>query len=261
MSSATRNAYVCPMPEYWLIASFFVVSVLYSSVGFGGGSSYAALLAACGIDIYLVRMTSLLCNITVVTGNTIRFSAGNYVPWRKIIPLTAVSVPLAFMGGLMSIDEHLLLITLGAALITAGALSVIKFKETQKPVLSKGAESAVTLISGAITGYLAGMVGIGGGIFLAPILLLVKWDTPKRIAAAASFFILANSIAGLFGQLVNGHFNVDWAFVLPLAAAVLVGGQIGVRLTVKRLSPRLVKAMVGLLIIFVGARILWTELA
>lgn len=248
------------MPDIWLIALFFVIAVLYSSVGFGGGSSYTALLAWCGIDILIVRMASLLCNITVVSGNTIRFSMANYMPWRKIIPLSAVSVPLAFMGGMLQIEKHFLLIILGAALVMAGALSVIKFKESQKPVLSKGSETTVTLLSGAGAGFLAGLVGIGGGIFLAPILLLVKWDTPKRIAAAASFFILVNSIAGLLGQLIQGHWNMDWAFVLPLAGAVLIGGQIGVRMTVKALNPRLVKALVGVLIIFVGVRILWMEL-
>lgn len=256
----TRNAYVCPMPEIWLIATFFIIALLYSSVGFGGGSSYTALLAWCGIDIYIVRMASLLCNITVVSGSTIRFSLANYVPWRKVIPLTAVSVPLAFIGGFLHVEKHILLLTLGAALVTAGALSVLRFKESQKPVLSQAGVSVLTLIAGAVAGFLAGLVGIGGGIFLAPILLLFKWDTPKRVAAASSVFILVNSIAGLSGQLIHGHFNVDWAFVLPLAAAVLVGGQIGVRLTVKALNPRVVKALVGVLIIFVGVRILWTEL-
>ena len=247
------------MPEIWLIATFFIIALLYSSVGFGGGSSYTALLAWVGVDVYLVRMTSLLCNITVVSGSTIRFWLANYVPWRKVIPLTSVSIPLAFIGGLLHVEKHVLLIILGASLVTAGALSVIRFKESQKPVLSKSGVATLTLMAGAMAGFLAGLVGIGGGIFLAPILLLFKWDTPKRIAAASSAFILVNSIAGLSGQLIQGHVFMDWAFMLPLALAVFVGGQIGVRLTVKTLNPRLVKALVGLLIIFVGVRILWTE--
>jgi len=246
--------------NWYIILLFFVVAILYSSVGFGGGSSYLAILALTGIVYTQVRSTALLCNIVVVIGNVILFQKQKLYNWKKVIPLVLFSIPFAFIGGYIKISQAFFFVLLGITLLFAAITMWIS-----KKILSKEDKtSELSLVKnagyGGFIGFISGMVGIGGGIFLAPLLHIRQWDTPKKIAATASFFILVNSMSGLIGQYTNPDFFIDWNLTSILLVAVLIGGQIGSRLSKALFSPTQLKKATAILIAFVSLRVLWKHL-
>lgn len=241
------------MEFYLIVAAFFVIAVIYSSVGFGGGSSYLALLAVAAIDYELIRPTALFCNIVVVTGGTIIFYRAGQLDIRKSLPFVAVSIPAAFLGGYYPIKERIFFVVLGCTLIVAAFLLWWRVKSNE--TAGKSGNLGLTLMLGSGIGFLSGLVSIGGGIFLAPVLHLIKWDSTKKIAALASFFILVNSISGLAGQFTQGAvFN--GSFTWPLLLAVFVGGQIGSRLGANVFNPTYIKRITAVLILAAGINIL-----
>lgn len=248
-----------PHPEIALI--FLFIALIYASVGFGGGSGYLAVLALYALPYPEMRLTALVCNIIVVTGGTLLFISRKELPYRKVLPLVITSVPAAFAGAILHISEHTFYLLLGCSLLLAGVTLWLR-----TPPLSGQSETTIKpnylrdgLLGGGI-GFLSGMVGIGGGIFLAPILLLLRWDTPRRIAATASFFILINSISGISGQLSTLHSNVDFGRIGILALAVLIGGQIGSRVSSAKLSQLAVRRLTGILVFAAGAEVLLKHL-
>jgi len=240
-----------------LALGFLLTAALYASVGFGGGSTYAALLALSRLDYRLLPVVALACNIIVVAGSSIRFARARITPWRGAILVTAIAAPAAFLGGLTPIDEALFMTLLGVSLVLTGLAMLI-------PVCEDAAEKPMSLsrampIIAAPLGYLAGLVGIGGGIFLAPLLHLTRWDNARAIAATASFFILVNSIFGLVGQILkNGPETFAGALsaALPLLLAVAIGGQIGSLVAVRVLPLRWVRWLTAALVVAVGVRLL-----
>jgi uncharacterized protein len=242
-----------------LIVAFFATALLYASVGFGGGSTYTALLTLTGTDFRILPFVSLVCNVIVVTGATIRFTRAGLVPWRKMLPLVVASAPMALLGGLTPIKQPVFMAVLGISLLVAGGLLVWQRERTIEAIAPKSNAVVDGAMGGAI-GYLSGLVGIGGGIFLAPLLYLLRWGEAKQIAATASFFILVNSIAGLIGQSIKlgnaGELGTVLAY-WPLAVAVLVGGQIGSWLGIKILPPAIVRRATGALILYVAIQLLW----
>ena len=240
-----------------LALGFFVTALLYASVGFGGGSTYSALLALTGFDYRLLPTVSLACNIVVVSGSTIRFARAGMVPWRGALTLALLAAPLALLGGLTPIREATFLILLGFSLILAG----LALLAPQSPELAgqPTAPARWMALAAAPLGYLAGLVGIGGGIFLAPLLHLTRWHRAREIAATASLFILVNSIAGLVGQLAkNGpdRFTSALGEALPLLLAVIVGGQLGSLLAQRLLPERIIRWLTAALTIWAGSQLL-----
>ena len=240
-----------------LALAFFVTALLYASVGFGGGSTYSALLALSGMDYRLLPMIALACNIAVVTGGSIRFARAGLTPWRKAAVIVMLGAPLSFLGGLTPIREATFLTLLGASLVLTSLTMLIPVKE--------GGEGEPTRLArwmplaAAPLGYFAGLVGIGGGIFLAPLLHLVRWHAARGIAATASLFILVNSLFGLAGQLFKNGPDVFGAAIggaLPLLVAVVVGGQIGSLMAARLLPPNWIRWLTALLVLVVGARLL-----
>ncbi|QIG53109.1 sulfite exporter TauE/SafE family protein [Altererythrobacter sp. BO-6] len=240
-----------------LIAAFFVTALLYAAVGFGGGSTYAALLALSGLDYRLLPVLALACNIVVVAGSTVRFARAKVTPWRGAILLTALAAPAAFLGGLTPIKQETFMLLLGASLLLTGVtmlLPIANEHEGQPHPMAR-----MVPVAAAPLGYLAGLVGIGGGIFLAPLLHLTRWNNARAIAATASLFILVNSLFGLAGQLLkNGTGLLGGAVYggLALLIAVAVGGQIGSLLAVKFLPQRIIRWLTAALVIWVGGRLL-----
>ena len=241
-----------------LIAAFFLAALLYASVGFGGGSTYNALLALAGVDYRILPLIALSCNIVVVAGSTIRFARAGATPWRGALMLTAIAAPAALLGGLTPIGEGAFLMILGASLVLTAAtmfLPVVKSEGAPNTAARFVPLAAVPL------GYLAGLVGIGGGIFLAPLLHLTRWHSARAIAATASLFILVNSLFGLAGQVLKGgegRFLAAFDFGLPLIVAVAIGGQIGSLLALKFLPQRYIRWGTALLTAWVGARLLFS---
>lgn len=238
-----------------LAVLFAATAALYASVGFGGGSTYTALLILYGTPITLVPAISLACNIIVVSGGTWRFARSAAVPWRKALPLVAVAAPLAFAGGLIPVKEGLLIWLLGGALL-ASAMMLFVQPQTARGWALPGA--VLYPVAGAL-GLLAGVVGIGGGIFLAPILHLIRWAEARQVAATASLFILINSLFGLAGQLVKGQGQAMVGAVAahwPLLVAVLIGGTVGSHAAVRLASPAMLRRLTALLVGFVAVRLL-----
>ncbi len=247
--------------ENWeVVILFFFVAILYSSVGFGGGSSYLAILALTGLSFIQFRAISLLCNIVVVSGGTYIYFKNGFFNWKKMVPLVLLSVPFSFLGGYVEISQTFFFLLLGFTLIVAALSMWVSKYIVDLPKQSTGKSVVKDGFLGGLIGFVSGMVGIGGGVFLAPLLHLTKWDTPKRIAATASFFILVNSIAGLLGQYQNidFYFEPNIAFILMLT--VFLGGQIGSRLSASKIPPYVLKKITAVLIAFVGLRILYKYL-
>lgn len=248
------------LAQYWqIIILFFTVAILYSSVGFGGGSSYLAILALTGIAFTQIRSTALLCNIVVVFGNVYLFSKQKEINWKKIIPVIFCSVPFAFLGGYLKINQQFFFILLGFTLLFAAITMWISKRIVSSEENNNSSKPLKNGIYGGFIGFVSGMVGIGGGIFLAPILHLTNWDTPKKIAATASFFILVNSMAGLSGQYSNPDFYIDWNLTSVLLITVFLGAQIGQRMSNNYFTPIQLKKTTALLIAFVSVRILWNS--
>lgn len=240
-----------------LAAAFFVTAVLYASVGFGGGSTYAALLALSGVDYRLLPIVALACNIVVVAGSTVRFARAGITPWRAALILTALAAPAAFLGGLTPIAQDTFLLLLGASLLLTGATMLLPVGAGERAQPSRWA--GYVPIAAVPLGYLAGLVGIGGGIFLAPLLHLTRWRDERAIAATASLFILVNSMFGIAGQLLKSGTGLLGAAVyegLILLLAVAVGGQIGSLMAVKLLPRRIIRWLTAALVVWVGARLL-----
>lgn len=241
-----------------LAIGFFVTALLYAAVGFGGGSTYAALLALAGLDYRLLPVVALACNIIVVAGGTLRFARAKVTPWRGAIALTVLAAPAAFIGGLTPIGREGFVTLLGASLLVTGATMFVP-KRKEEPDRAPGKFAKAVPLAALPLGYLAGLVGIGGGIFLAPLLHLARWNSARAIAASASFFILVNSIFGLAGQMLKRGPEIlgDALYpALPLLIAVAIGGQLGSLLAIRHLSQRLIRVLTGVLVIWVGARLL-----
>ena len=243
---------------------FALTAALYASVGFGGGSTYIALLALADLDYRALPIIALMCNIIVVAGGTVRFQSRGLIDWQKIWPILLLSVPAAWLGGRIVIAQDVFMILLGLSLAAAGILLMIEpFIKRAGSGAGSGQWTSHRLFAPAIgtaIGFLSGMVGIGGGIFLAPILLLTRWSDSRRIAATASVFILVNSVAGLGGQLMKSGWGIGGETILaywPLFLGVLVGGQIGSILASKALPEIWIRRLTALLILYVAMRLLW----
>ncbi len=243
-----------------LVLLFFIIAAIYASAGFGGGSSYLAVMALWGIQMTTMKSTALLCNLVVVVGGTYIFWKNGYLNFKKIIPLSIASVPMAFWGGSMKLKDSTFFIVLGISLIAAALLMFLQKKNAGNTHISTQNRMVLSTGLGAGIGFLSGMVGIGGGIFLSPILNMMRWDTPKNIAANASFFILINSVAGLGGQLYQHQLSLNWSFALPLMLAVLVGGQLGSRVSTLKFNQSHVRWATAVLIFYAGLNILWTHI-
>ena len=248
------------LQDWHVIILFFFVAILYSSVGFGGGSSYLAILALSGIFFTQIRATALLCNIVVVSGNAFLFLQEKKIDFNKISPLILFSIPLAFLGGMVQINQRFFFIVLGCTLLFAAITMWISKKIISSEQHSVRVKQIRNAGFGGVIGFISGIVGIGGGVFLAPILHLTNWDTPKKIAATISVFILVNSIAGLIGQYSNPDFKIDWSLTSILLGTVFIGGQIGSRMSSKHYTSAQLKKATAILISFVSVRILWKYL-
>jgi uncharacterized membrane protein YfcA len=244
--------------QHWEIIFFFlVIAFVYASVGFGGGSSYLAILTLYAFPFQEMKLTALICNIIVVTGGTIIFIRNKQVDWRKVIPLVVVSVPMAFAGATLRLKQDTFFIILGISLIAAAVLLWIKTRQanTNDIITHKNNYVKDALLGGAI-GFLSGMLGIGGGIFLSPVLNLMKWDTPKKIAATASFFILVNSISGIAGQLSTLPKDINFTRIALLCGAVFIGGQIGSRMGAVKFNQLVVRRVTAVVVFAAGIEVL-----
>ena len=234
---------------------FFITAIFYSSIGFGGGSTYLALMLIWDIPYYIFPVLALICNIIVVSGNSINFLRTKNINLNLLTPYLIGSVPFAFFGASISIDKNLFEILLFFILLIAGIFLLFESKSFNKDWIKiRQIPKFLSIIIGIIIGFISGLVGIGGGIFLSPILFLLKAGYPKHITSTASLFILVNSIFGVAGQLTKDIVLDEFLNYWPLFIAVLIGGQIGSFLNIKLLSNKVLALMTSFLVIFVAIR-------
>ena len=241
-----------------LAGLFCITALLYASAGFGGGSSYTALLIISGTDYHLVPIIALACNILVVSGNTVRYGREGLIAWRRIWPLICLSIPAAWIGGRIDVPQHIFIGLLAAALFIAGIRLLVSRQDNLAITQPRDTPIWLSAIMGGAIGFYSGLVGIGGGIFLAPILHFLRWGSAKHIAATCSLFILVNSISGIGGQftkLNNLSLASDAAAFWPLLPAVFIGGFIGNHLGVFKISELWLKRITGFLILAVAIRL------
>ena len=234
---------------------FFVTAILYSSVGFGGGSTYLALLFIWGIPYFIFPLIALSCNIVVVSGNCFNYIRAGNLNLKLLIPYLIGSIPLAFIGGSLPIEKKIFEILLFVVLAIAGLLLLFNFKSYEDNEKDcRKIPVAISILIGGILGFISGVVGIGGGIFLSPILFLIRAGRPKHIITAASLFILINSLSGIIGQLTKNAVLSEIQNYWFLLLAVLIGGQLGNFLNLKIFPTRVLALVTSCLVLFVAIR-------
>ena len=235
---------------------FFVTAILYSSVGFGGGSTYLALLFIWGLPYYIFPIIALCCNIIVVSGNCFNYIKAGNLNLKLLIPYLIGSIPLAFIGGSLPIEKRLFEILLFLVLTLAGTLLLFNFKSyDDKEESYKKIPIPISILIGGVLGFVSGVIGIGGGIFLSPILFLIRAAKPKHIVTAASVFILINSLSGIVGQLTKNWVLVQIPHYWLLLLTVLIGGQVGNFLNLKVFPARILALVTAGLVLFVAIRV------
>lgn len=236
---------------------FFIVALLYATIGFGGGSSYLATLAYFDVPFDLLPKIGLICNLLVVSGGSWHYFKKGHINKALITPFVISSVPAAFLGGLYPIKEKTFLALLATLLLLSGVRLLVNTAprdgDAQLP------NYKLALIIGTLLGLVSGLVGLGGGIFLSPLMLNLNWGKAKEVAATASVFILFNSLAGLAGQMFKANPSGVLEF-WPLYLSVIVGGQIGSRLGTSSIATdRFLKKATGLLVLFIAVNLFWKK--
>ncbi len=232
---------------------FFIIALFYSSVGFGGGSSYLAIMSLFLTNFYEIRSTALILNICVVTIGTLIFIRNKVFDIKLFWPFLVSSIPLAYFGAQLRLSQEIFFLILGSSLILSGLAMMLRY--IQAKLISHEFTLIKKLGLGGSVGLLAGVSGIGGGIFLSPTLNLLNWANPRTVAALASVFILVNSISGLIGLTVADTFQVDFDLIWKLILAVVIGGSIGSYLSSKKFNLRFLGGLTALLVIYVGLRL------
>ena len=249
------------MPLWILAGLFFLVAVAYASVGFGGGSTYNALLILSGMDYRLVPAIALSCNILVVTGGIYHYSRAGAFSIGQLMPFIVFSVPMAWLGGSLLVSEQVFVGLLGVSLLLAAAQMLLKPHVMNTTISYSSARYWMTAAPvGGVIGLLAGITGIGGGVFLAPLIYILQLAPVRTVAGITSGFILVNSIAGLAGQMMKTaeYSPVEgWLQAWPLFLVVLIGGQIGSHLGAYHLPEKWVRRLTALLILYVAIRLIW----
>jgi uncharacterized protein len=231
---------------------------IYSLVGFGGGSAYLAILTLFGFPPHLVVPITLCLNIIVVSGGAYHFGRAGHLRPRLLMPFLLTSVPAAFIGARLHVDPAVWKYIAAAVLLLSAV--AIGFRGNEREGAEARDVSTASLwrlgpLIGATLGLLAGVVGVGGGIFLAPVLFLLGWGRTRQVAAAASVFILLNSVSGLAGHLTKLADPVTLGEYAPIAIAVIFAGQVGSRLGAYSISGRLTRDITALVLIFAGSRL------
>jgi len=233
----------------------FLVAFLYSSVGHGGASGYLALMALFSITPDVMKPTALLLNLFVSLTSFIQFYRGKHFNWKIFLPFAITSVPMAFVGGMISVDDNVYKKILGLLLI----IPIVRFLffGNIKVEEIKRSNFVLSLIIGAAIGFLSGLIGIGGGIILSPVLLLLKWADMKKTAAISAVFIFVNSLSGLAGQLQKGiNFSTDmYAYV----AVAFVGGLCGAYFGSLKLNQNFLKYILAIVLIIASYKLLFTS--
>ena len=235
--------------SWFLLITIIVLATLYSSVGHGGASGYLAAMALFDLPADVMKPAALIMNIFVATFVLWRLSRERYLKWRLFVPIAIGSVPFAYIGGGITLDGNYYKLLIGALLILAALHMIFRIPVHENNVPVK---KWLALLFGAVLGFVSGLTGIGGGIYLSPLLLILSWTTMRESAAIAAGFILVNSIAGLSGYLGTSDQLPSGIPVLVLCA--LAGAILGARLVVRSASVTLLRRLLGVVLIIAGTK-------
>ena len=244
------------MVEIGIILAIFIVAILYSSVGHGGASGYLAVMALLSVPPDVTRPTALVLNLFVASIGAYQFWRAGYFSWRTFWPFAAASIPLSYVGGMIHLPTNVYKIVLGIVLVLAALRLAWKINagaEIKLPTLW------IALAVGAIIGLLSGLVGVGGGIFLTPLLLLMDWSETKTAAGVSAAFILVNSIAGLLGNLTSNYMALSglpsnvWLWIV----AAVIGGLVGSALGAKWFDSLMLRRVLAIVLIFAGVKLIF----
>lgn len=232
---------------YFLAVLFFIVAFVYSSVGLGGGSSYTALMAIFGISTLAIPMISLSLNIFVTSIGSFNFIRNKHAKIKLIFPFLLSSVPMAYLGGSLDISKEIFYWVLLVSLIFVAARIYLWQSVKIQLNLNQNEKITISLIAGSILGLIAGIVGIGGGIYLVPLIIVLGLGSEKEAAACGAIFIWLNSLSGLLSRLQYN--SIDLTNYIPLIIAVLVGGAIGSYMGSFKFSSKLMDKILGAVIL------------
>lgn len=238
-----------------LLAFTFLVALVYSSVGHGGASGYLALLALYAFPQESASTSALCLNLLVSGTAFLTFWKANYFSWRFAWPFVLASIPMAFFGGLIKVSPSLYSLLLAWVLLFAGFRLLINVKPSTEQVFYPPS-LLVSLPIGASIGGLSGIVGVGGGIFLSPLILLLRWTDPKRTSATSAFFIFVNSFAGLLGRAFRYHFQADFPpFLIWMVASAFFGGILGSHVGANHFSSRRLRRILAVVLFIASCKL------
>ncbi len=241
-----------------MVLLFFAVAAVYSSMGFGGGSSYLAVMVLMGFPYQEIPPIALVCNLVVTGTAFVHFAASKHFEFKKVLPFVVLSIPMAYLGGRASIPKEVFCLLLGGSLSAVGVRMLLSGSAAEVRVCSTRVQWLVGLPLGGTIGFISGLIGIGGGIFLSPVLLLIRWADVKQAAAAASFFIFVNSCAALLGHLHKAPLHAEG--LLTLATAVFIGGQLGSPAGAVLIPKVVMQRMLGLFVLYASFKLFWSAL-
>lgn len=232
----------------------FVLAFLYASVGHGGASGYLALMAIFSMAPAVMKPTALILNLFVSLTAFIQFYRTGHFKWAIFFPLALASVPFAFVGGMITIDPAIYKKILGFLLL----IPVVRFLffPNKDVVVAEQSRLLPSLAIGSVIGFLSGLIGIGGGIILSPILLMLRWTDQKQTAAISAMFIFVNSLSGLGGQLQKGIELT--ANMLSYVAVAFVGGLLGAYLGAKWFNQKVLKLVLAFVLLIAAYKLIWT---
>lgn len=236
---------------------FFIVAALYASVGHGGASGYLAVLSLFAVAQKEMSTTALLLNIVVASIALAVYVRAGHFSWKLTFPFLMSSIPLAFLGGMLNVSAKSYSFLLAAALLFASYRLIIHI-EAKEHTSQTSPSLMITLFAGAIIGLVSGIVGVGGGIFLSPLILLMGWATAKQTSATSAFFIVVNSIAGLLGRHLEGNFVVG--NFLPFLIAAILGGVLGSQLGATKFSSLWLRRILGIVLITAALKLILTSM-
>ena len=237
---------------------FFFVAFLYSSVGHGGASGYLAVMSLFAIAPKEMASTALLLNILVAGIALIAYMRAGHYSLRLSLPFLITSIPLAFVGGMIPVGTKVYGALLAVALIAAAFRLMLRLEKTPELASDSEPKLIVALPAGGAIGFISGLVGVGGGIFLSPLMLLLRWADVRKTAATSAFFIVANSIAGIVGRVSQGNFSATTS--IPFLIAALFGGLLGAQWGATKFSTLTLRRLLGVALAIAAAKLVFSIL-
>lgn len=240
--------------SFLLVTLFFAIAFIYGSVGHGGASGYLAILALFGIFSPVFVPVVLILNILVSSIAFYNYRSHGHFRWNLFWPFAATSIPAAFLGGIIDLDAQFFYVIVGLTLLIMAFIIIYRTFNKKTDQKNKPVNLSVALISGLGIGLLSGLIGVGGGIFLSPLILFLGWGNIRQIASVSALFILVNSTSGLMGHAFNTE--ILWATALTLALPVIIGGALGSRFGVKTVNPEYIRILLAIVLIIAGFKML-----